>query len=156
MNELQNRNNTIEYSNNLLDGGTAILLLPSGETEGIAIGQKENLIDFYNLQAEKEEFYIIAIKNLIKKNKYLQLTLQFKDELVDKAEYVKEIENNEDTYVIKTNNAINEKQLKVLSEIVDNVGEVFVNSEISELFSVSFKDSNRLIQYISTLTLPTK
>ncbi len=97
----------------------------------------------YNYFVAKEKYYIIAIKNLIKKNEFLQLSLQVADKLVTEEEYEKELKENEDKYLISLNRVDNPFDIDVVCDIVKQVNASFTIDEVAEIFSL---DANWLFQ----------
>lgn len=102
-------------------------------------------MNFYSYKKnKKEQFFFIAIDNLIKKNEFLQLTLQFEQGHISGEEYTEEIETNSDRYIIKMKPLETTVDLVIISEIVKNIQtqEITVD-EVSELFSIEPEGLNK-------------
>jgi hypothetical protein len=95
----------------------------------------------------KEQFYVKGINNLLKKNNLLQLSLQLSDNLITEDEFEEEINNNSEKYIISVENLTSVNQLHVLKDIVKSIGKDFSVDEISELFSVSFNNLDKILNH---------
>jgi hypothetical protein len=101
-------------------------------------------IEYSNM---KEQFYVKGINNLLKKNNLLQLSLQLSDNLITEDEFEEEINNNSEKYIISVENLTSVNQLHVLKDIVKSIGKDFSVDEISELFSVSFNNLDKILNH---------
>lgn len=90
----------------------------------------------------RNDYCIIAIKNLIKKNEFLQLSLQLSEKLIDENEFESEIKQNPDKYIIQINNIDDSIHLSVISNILTRIGKTFNIDEVSELFSIDTRSIN--------------
>jgi hypothetical protein len=91
---------------------------------------------------KKENYYVIAVNNLIKKTEFLQLSLQFAQEVITSDEYQQEINNNSDKYLIKFDCPFNKIDMPLIEEILDKVEKKDLTiDEVSDLFSI---ESNQL------------
>ena len=95
----------------------------------------------------REGYFLKAIKNLRKKNEFLQLTLQFEQELISDDEFYDELDNNEDKYLIKIDNSFDNSKFKYINQIVQKLESDFSSDEIAELFSVPMEIVNHYIDY---------
>jgi hypothetical protein len=93
----------------------------------------------------KEDYFIRAIKNLRKKNEYLQLTLQFEQELISDDEFYDELDNNEDKYLIKIDHSFDNSKFKYINQIIQKLDSDFSSDEIAEMFSVPIESVNQYI-----------
>jgi len=88
---------------------------------------------------KKEQYYIEAIKNLIKKNNFLSLD-------VDDEEWKRECENNPEKYVIDLKPLKDPEDIKIITEIVKELGiEDYSIDEIGELFGIDFREFKKLL-----------
>ncbi|MDZ4757320.1 MAG: hypothetical protein SGJ10_04155 [Bacteroidota bacterium] len=85
---------------------------------------------------KKEDYYLTGIKNLIKKNNFLQLSLTTSDDSESEADFEKEISDHPHKYIIDIKPLDNERDLNIISEIVKKIGVEFTIDDVSELFSV--------------------
>lgn len=84
---------------------------------------------------KRDHYCIIAIKNLFKKNDFLQLSLQRAENLLSDEEFEKEIEENPHKYTIDLHEIEDGTEVNILSEIAQKVGREFTQDEVCELFS---------------------
>ncbi|MEI8203785.1 MAG: hypothetical protein WCH34_12265 [Bacteroidota bacterium] len=138
-------------SNSALIQGT--IIISSISTTGVSMNSfsmnnqdVNRMVSFFDFCARKERYLTLAIDNLLKKNEYLQLTIQFNDDLIDEDEFEEELEKNEDKYLIKMNPAFVESDFNIISSIIQKLNRNFSNDEISELFAIPFDKSNKFIQ----------
>lgn len=99
---------------------------------------------FYNNEI-KEGYFLRAIKNLRKKNEYLQLTMQFEQELISDDEFYDELDNNEDKYLIKIDHSFDNSKFKYINQIIQKLDSDFSSDEIAEMFSVPIESVNQYI-----------
>lgn len=110
--------------------------------------------DLINHHNKKEKLFLTAVDNLIKKNDFLQLTIQLDQELISDEEFQEEIENNEQKYLIIMNVNYNENDFKLAAEILPKLGRNFSVDEVSELFSIpienihTYLDSDKIEEHI--------
>jgi len=100
------------------------------------------LIEYQN---KKEIFYITAVDNLLKKNDFLQLTIQLDQELISEEEFEEELQRNECKYLIKTNSAFDKNDFKVVTDILLKFDRKFTGDDASELFSIPLENINSLL-----------
>lgn len=96
----------------------------------------------------RNDYCIIAIRNLLKKNEFLQLSLQLSEKLISESEFDIEIEQNPDKYIIQMNNIDNHVHLNVISNILTKIGKTFNVDEVSELFSIDARSINNELKAI--------
>jgi hypothetical protein len=90
----------------------------------------------YNYNKSYQKYCITAINNLIKKNEFLQLKLQVSEKILDQEEFDKELQENEEKYLIKLIPLECQDDIFVINDIVKNInGELDVD-EVGELFSI--------------------
>ncbi|AWG25597.1 hypothetical protein [Flavobacterium kingsejongi] len=103
---------------------------------------------------KKEHFLMKAVKNLLKKNEFLQLTLQMEQELLDHEGFFEELERNEDKYLIQMDENFKYENFKFISHIMNKLERDFSSDEIAELFSVPIELVNNFIdEHYKTLHL---
>jgi len=96
----------------------------------------KNWFSGFNNYEAKEDLYITALDNLLKKVDYLHLTMQLDQNLIDENEFDKELEN-EDKYLIKINENFKNIDLNLILSITNKLkNRNFSSDEISELFSI--------------------
>ena len=96
----------------------------------------------------RNDYCIIAIRNLLKKNEFLQLSLQLSEKLITEEEFEVEIDKNPDKYIIQMNNMDNPMHLHVISNILTKIGKAFNTDEVSELFSIDTRSINNELKII--------
>ncbi len=105
-----------------------------------------NLISEFNLyQCKKEEYFVKAIKNLIIKNNFLELSLELSENQITEDEYCKEIEDHPEKFVIDIEKINDASTIGIINDIIKKIGVEFTIDEVSEIFSV---DSNELEENI--------
>ncbi len=110
------------------------------------IDEFKQRIVYYDKQNNlKEEFYLKGINNLIKKNNLLQLSLQLADNLITEEEFEDEINNNSEKYIISVQHVTSVNQLYILKDIVKKIGKEFSVDEITEMFSLSFNNLDKVL-----------
>lgn len=103
---------------------------------------------FFEIMQEnenKEFFYLKAIKNLLKQKEYLNLLYQVSNDLITDEEFNDELENNEDKYLINIDNILDSTNFKVVSKILDKIGDNFTDDDISEIFSLEVSNIENLL-----------
>ncbi len=94
---------------------------------------------------KKDGFFLTAIKNLIRKNNYLELTIQQIEGEITKKEFDKELKNNSEKYVIEIDQLKDPTDVTFIIQIYKSL-EPFLKDidrenigldEISEMFSVN-------------------
>lgn len=101
-----------------------------------------------NINNLRNDYCIVAIRNLLKKNEFLQLSLQLSEELITESEFEAEIDQNPDKYIIQMNNIDDHVHLKVISNILTKIGKTFDVDEVSELFSIDARSINNELKAI--------
>ncbi|AKK73663.1 hypothetical protein OK18_14575 [Chryseobacterium gallinarum] len=87
---------------------------------------------------EKEQIYITAIRNLLKQKRYLNLMYELSNEYITEDEFNDELENNEDQYLIKTDNRLDSiNKINNLSSVISKIDVDFDEEDLFEIFSVS-------------------
>ncbi|HLF53528.1 hypothetical protein [Flavobacterium sp.] len=106
------------------------------------------LSDFH-ITEMKENLYVTAIENLYKKIDYLQLTMQYNQELIDEAEFDYELETHEDRYLIKVNDNFSTEEFDIAMAITQKLkNRIYSSDEVAEMFSIPLeKVDNLLVVY---------
>ena len=105
---------------------------------------------------KKDEFFLTAIRNLIRKNNYLELFIQQKEEEITKKQFDQELKVNPNKYIIQQFKLKNPTDITFLIEIYKSLEKFFKDigkenislDEISEIFSV---DQQQLIETVKML-----
>lgn len=114
--------------------------------QGVLTPKIRTWFSTFNNHETKEELYITALDNLLKKVDYLHLTMQLDQSLIDEDEFDKELEENEDKYLIKINSNFNNLDLDLVISIVTKLkNRDFSSDEISELFSIDVEKIENFI-----------
>ena len=106
----------------------------------------KNFYEFVSYYDKKENLYLTAVDNLIKKNDFLQLTIQLDQELISEEEFRDELERNEIKYLIKMNPEPENVDFKILTEILSKLNREFTSDDASELFSIPLDNINNYIE----------
>lgn len=99
-----------------------------------------------NTTSIKENFYITAIRNLIKKAQFLQLVNQLSEKGITEEDFEKELEFNSSKYIIETNYLSNNTDIFILSEIVESIGSELSVDDVAEMFSFEFNSLNKSLK----------
>lgn len=105
-----------------------------------------NIINNINTTTIKENFYITAIRNLIKKTQFLQLVNQLSENGITEEDFEKELELNSSKYIIETNYLTNNTDIFILSEIVESIGSELSIDDVAEMFSFEFNSLNKSLK----------
>jgi hypothetical protein len=93
-----------------------------------------------------EDNMIQAINNLLKKNEFLQVTLQLTENLITEEEYELEITSHPDKYIIDTHELSNPFTMNAIQAILRKINRNFTTDEVSEMFSVSPESIDKFMQ----------
>jgi len=85
----------------------------------------------------KEEFYLVAINNLLKKSDFLQLSLQHAEKVLTDEEFENELDSNSEKYLIDLHEFSEPSDINVIGDIVNQIERDFTVDEVSEIFSVT-------------------
>ena len=105
---------------------------------------------------KKDDFFLVAIKNLIRKNNYLELTIQKIEGEITKKQFDEELKTNPNKYIVQQFKLRNPTDITFLIEIFRSLENFFKDigkeniglDEISEMFSV---DQEQLIETVKML-----
>lgn len=110
-------------------------------TDTSKIESLKRFFDEYNLfQNKKDKYCIKAIRNLIIKNNFLELSLELSEDQITEDDYSKEIESNPDKYIIDIKYIKDPNDIKAMNDIIKKIGFEFSIDEVAELFSLDSKD----------------
>ncbi len=98
----------------------------------------------------KESYYLLAIRNILKKNNYLSLMLQLAQEQISEDEYVKEIEDNPSKYILDIKYLDDPNDLKIINELVKKIGLSFSIDQVAEIFSLDSDDLEKKVLKINS------
>lgn len=96
----------------------------------------ENIFNILEENNEKEKFYIKAIQNLRKQKEYINLLYQVSNELITDEEFNYELTENEHRYLINIDNHVSNKNLNLIADIIEKIGEQFTEDDVTEIFSI--------------------
>lgn len=106
----------------------------------------QRIIDEVTLfQNKKAEYCIKAIRNLIIKNNFLELTIKLSEDQITENEYSYEIKSNPDKYIIDVGFLEDPNDLIVINEIVKRIGLEFSVDEVADLFSLDPNDLEKKV-----------
>lgn len=119
------------------------------QTDRAKMDSLREIFNSYTIfQNKKDEYCIKAIRNLIIKNNFLELTLELSEENITEDEYSNEIETKPDRYVIDIDYIKEPNDIKVVNEIVKKIGLEFSIDEVAEMFSLDSKDLENKVALI--------
>lgn len=105
----------------------------------------ENIFQLLQENDFKENFYVKAIQNLKKQKEYVNLMYQVSNDLISEEEFNNELEENENKYLIKLDQELNNTSFKIISKIISRIGDDVTDDEVSELFSIKSENIKNLI-----------
>ena len=116
--------------------------------QGFLTPQIKSWLNGFSRSESKEELYITAIDNLLKKVDYLNLTIELDQELITEDEFDHELEKNEDNYLITVNQNFKPTDFDLVVSITNRLkNRKFSSDEISELFSIDIEKVEEFIDY---------
>jgi len=107
---------------------------------------------YQDYNERRHNYLIVAVKNLLKKTNFLELTQEFLQEELSEEEYYNEIQKNPDKYSIKIRKVEEGKDILVISDLIREIGfeiKDFSVNEVAELFSL---DSQQIVGYVSSIS----
>jgi hypothetical protein len=113
----------------------------------------ENFFYILKENFEKENLYIKAIENLLKQKEYLNLVYQASHDLISNEEFNEELENNEDKYLIKIEDDIDKKRLRLVLKILEKIKYNFSDDDISEIFSIETNNISNFLKLNTNLNI---
>src|SRR5688572_7538519 len=81
----------------------------------------DRFVNYMNSSLESEVLLIEAVKNLIKKNEYLQLSHRLAEDQISEEEFEEELEKNTSKYLIKVNEMEDPSRLFKISAILNRL-----------------------------------
>ncbi|MFC2086697.1 hypothetical protein ACFLSA_00835 [Bacteroidota bacterium] len=115
------------------DGQNISYIFPSKNWQKLG----EQIISYSNFLKRKDEYFVLAIKNLIIQNNFLELALQLEEGQISEEEYRAEIDNNPNRYIVKMGKIENHPEdIGVIHEVVKRIGIDFTVDEVASLFSI--------------------
>lgn len=107
----------------------------------------KNIFTILNDNILREKYYVKAIDNLIKKNNFLQLSIEFDQEMISEEEFDYELEKNEDKYLIRIEEHFSPQDFKHVIEILHRLDSTLTSDQVAEIFSIPFDKVNNEIDY---------
>jgi len=106
----------------------------------------ENIFEILKENSDKENLYITAIENLLKQKEYLNLFYQANQNLISNEEFNEELEKNEHKYLIKINDKVELRSIKLLANIVSKIKFDLSEDDLSEIFAVNHNLISNLLE----------
>lgn len=103
----------------------------------ITAEQLRSITNSFSYPRKKENYFVLAINNLVKKSDFLQLSLQHAERIISDEEFENELENNSDKYIIDLKEIEDNIDINIVSEIVAKLDREFTIDEVCELFSIA-------------------
>lgn len=98
-----------------------------------------------SLFQKKEDMYLLAISNILKQKDFLSLMYQLGTNQIDDEEFSREIEENENRYLITMNDSKSDDEMNIILEIINKLGRKFSVEDISEIFSVDVSATEKFL-----------
>lgn len=95
---------------------------------------------FLNIYQAKEDLYIKAITNLMKKTEFLQLLIQMLQDQISEEEYEQELMKNREKYFIELKAIESPNYYNAIINICKNLKGSITVDEISEIFGIKQGD----------------
>jgi hypothetical protein len=120
------------------------------EASAAKISAFKEAVNYYSsFLNKKEEYCIKAIKNLIKKNNFLELSLELSENQISEDEFEMEIESNPNKFVVDINYIKDALDLKVINEIVKKLETELTIDEVAEIFSLDSNDIEKAVKQLN-------
>ncbi len=133
-----NKNFTESYTYKYVEN-TDITIKTSQEKLGKFVSDFQ---DFNYFRETENIMLYTVIRNLIKKNSFLQLSIQLAEEQISEDEFDVEIDNNPENFIIDLQYLKDKNELIIISEIIKRIGKDFSVDEVSEMFSIDLSEVN--------------
>jgi len=105
----------------------------------------KNVFDIIKEYDDKEVLYVRAIKNLLKQRSYHDLVYELDNEYISEEDFSNELENNEEKYLIRINDKLDIKKIKLLSNILNKLKANLTDDDLSEIFSIRTNNLSKLV-----------
>lgn len=112
----------------------------------IQVGESELAEKFNNISASlnrKEEYYITAIRNFVRKTNFLELYQQLLEENISEEEYNDALRRESNKYVVEINDMRDTNDIPLLLDVIQRIGfdlRDFSKNEIDEIFSTNISE----------------
>lgn len=100
---------------------------------------------------KKENLYITAIRNFLRKENFSELNQSLLNEQITEDEFEKQLDEYEDKYVIVLKDVNQDEDVKLIAQLVEKIGydlRDFSVGDISEMFSLK---EDQLISKVNLL-----
>lgn len=128
--------------------GSSVVAAQEDNRDRIAIAGTVNKAMFFNISTADrlKELMTRAINNRTRERNYFKLYCDMLDGNITEEEFDKEIEENEDRYVIKQNQDASVEDMEVALEVSPLLMDVKSPDDMAEVFSFSEKSMQKCIQ----------
>lgn len=128
--------------------GSSVVAVQEDNRDRIAIAGTVNKAMFFNISTADrlKELMTRAINNRTRERNYFKLYCDMLDGNITEEEFDKEIEENEDRYVIKQNQDASVEDMEVALEVSPLLMDVKSPDDMAEVFSFSEKSMQKCIQ----------
>lgn len=128
--------------------GSSVVAVQEDNRDRIAIAGTVNKAMFFNISTADrlKELMTRAINNRTRERNYFKLYCDMLDGSITEEEFDKEIEENEDRYVIKQNQDASVEDMEVALEVSPLLMDVKSPDDMAEVFSFSEKSMQKSIQ----------
>ena len=109
-------------------------------------GMAKRFFNLWEYNSIRDNLKTIAVNNLMNKVKFVQLYNDFLQDLINEEEFESEINSNSEEYFIELKRKPNNKELKVISDIVHSqLSKELSIDEVAELFSLDLDYLNQIL-----------
>lgn len=128
--------------------GSSVVAVQEDNRDRIVITGTVNKAMFFNISTADrlKELMTRAINNRTRERNYFKLYCDMLDGSITEEEFDKEIEENEDRYVIKQNQDASVEDMEVALEVSPLLMDVKSPDDMAEVFSFSEKSMQKCIQ----------
>lgn len=128
--------------------GSSVVAVQEDNRDRIAIAGTVNKAMFFNISTADrlKELMTRAINNRTRERNYFKLYCDMLDGSITEEEFDKEIEENEDRYVIKQNQDASVEDMEVALEVSPLLMDVKSPDDMAEVFSFSEKSMQKCTQ----------
>lgn len=140
-------NTTTIYTTYQTDGNP-VIAIQDNDKDRVAFAGVVNKAKFFNISTadRMKELMTRAINNRTRERNYFKLYCNMLDGNITEEEFDKEIEENEDKYIIKQNKDASIEDIEVALEVSPSLMDVTSPDDMAEVFSFSEKSMQKSIK----------
>lgn len=90
----------------------------------------------YDYLKKKEVYLFKIIQNLLKKNHFLQLSLELAEGQITEEEFENELDSNINKYMIDVDQIAEAEDIRIIANIIKKIGQDFSIGDVAEMFGI--------------------